>query len=282
MYRQEEFRWPDAAIKLLLNKGADKETKDRDGRDAASFAAENEHEIVLKLLEQNNAKMEEDLGRGAFSAYRYIALQNDKLGRGPLEKYFAGEKMDSVNAGIFAANMYLAEDRILCFELVSKRKCHWILQYVKSATGETDVPDTMAELILQRRRWLNGSFFAAIYAITHFYQLFRSGHSILRQIAFLIELSYQTVSMFFAWFAIGNFYLVFRILTTSLGADDLLGNVGRILAEVFQWLYAATLLSCFVLAFGNRPQGSGAFYMTMVVFWVFIMAYVTQSQLNVK
>ena len=37
------------------------------------------------------------------------------------------------------------------FELVSKRNCHWILQYVKSATGETDVPDTMAELILQRR-----------------------------------------------------------------------------------------------------------------------------------
>jgi chitin synthase len=209
---------------------------------------------------------------GAFSAYRYIALQNDKLGQGPLEKYFAGEKMHGANAGIFTANMYLAEDRILCFELVSKRKCHWVLQYVKSATGETDVPDTMAELILQRRRWLNGSFFAAIYAITHFYQLFRSDHSFLRQIAFLIEFFYQTINMIFAWFAIGNFYLVFRILTTSLGSTDLLGNVGKILADVFQWLYAATLLSCFVLALGNRPQGSGVFYMTMVIFWVFIMA----------
>ncbi|KFY28642.1 hypothetical protein V493_02825 [Pseudogymnoascus sp. VKM F-4281 (FW-2241)] len=210
---------------------------------------------------------------GAFSAYRYIALQNDKLGQGPLEKYFAGEKMHGANAGIFTANMYLAEDRILCFELVSKRKCHWVLQYVKSATGETDVPDTMAELILQRRRWLNGSFFAAVYAITHFYQLFRSDHSFFRQIAFLIEFFYQTINMIFAWFAIGNFYLVFRILTTSLGSQNLLGNVGKILADVFQWLYAATLLSCFVLALGNRPQGSNVFYMTMVIFWVFIMAY---------
>ena len=30
---------------------------------------------------------------GAFSAYRYIALQNDKNGIGPLHKYFLGEKM---------------------------------------------------------------------------------------------------------------------------------------------------------------------------------------------
>lgn len=208
---------------------------------------------------------------GAFSAYRYIALQNDKAGQGPLEKYFAGEKMHGANAGIFTANMYLAEDRILCFELVSKRNCHWILQYVKSATGETDVPDQMAELILQRRRWLNGSFFAAVYAIAHFYQMFRSDHSFMRKFMFFIEFIYQTINMIFAWFAIGNFFLVFRILTTSLGDSDLLGTVGVVLATVFEWLYAATLLSCFVLALGNRPQGSNKFYMSMVYFWVIIM-----------
>jgi len=139
---------------------------------------------------------------GAFSAYRYVALQNDATGNGPLEKYFAGEKMHGANAGIFTANMYLAEDRILCFELVAKRKCNWTLQYVKSATGETDVPEEMADFILQRRRWLNGSFFAAIYALAHFYQIFRSGHNIFRKLFFLLEFIYQTVNMIFAWFAI--------------------------------------------------------------------------------
>jgi hypothetical protein len=60
------------------------------------------------------------------------------------------------------ANMYLAEgksyilyndgdvtlqtrhgitDRILCWELVSKRNSNWILHYVKSASAITDVPD---------------------------------------------------------------------------------------------------------------------------------------------
>ena len=139
---------------------------------------------------------------GAFSAYRYIALQNDKSGNGPLAKYFAGEKLHDAGAGIFTANMYLAEDRILCFELVAKRNCRWILSYVKSSTGETDVPDTMAEFIMQRRRWLNGSFFAAVYALTHFYQIFRSDHSVMRNIMFLVEFFYQTINMIFAWFAI--------------------------------------------------------------------------------
>ena len=139
---------------------------------------------------------------GAFSAYRFVALQNDKSGQGPLEKYFAGEKMHGANAGIFTANMYLAEDRILCWELVSKRNCSWILQYVKSATGETDVPEEMADFILQRRRWLNGSFFAAVYSLAHFYQIWRSHHSAIRKFFFLIEFAYQGVNMLFAWFAI--------------------------------------------------------------------------------
>jgi cellulose synthase/poly-beta-1,6-N-acetylglucosamine synthase-like glycosyltransferase len=39
--------------------------------------------------------------------------------------------------------MYLAEDRILCWELVAKRNEKWVLEYVKSATGETDVPGIM-------------------------------------------------------------------------------------------------------------------------------------------
>ncbi|KAK5112716.1 hypothetical protein LTR62_003814 [Meristemomyces frigidus] len=210
---------------------------------------------------------------GAFSAYRFVALQNDKAGQGPLEKYFAGEKMHGSNAGIFTANMYLAEDRILCFELVSKRNCSWVLQYVKSATGETDVPTEMSDFILQRRRWLNGSFFAAVYALAHFHQIHRSHHSVLRKAMFYVEFVYQAVNMLFAWFAIGNFFLVFRILTVSLSDPDLLGTAGLILAVVFEWLYLAVLVTCFVLALGNRPQGSSRFYMTQVYFWAAIMIY---------
>ncbi len=77
---------------------------------------------------------------GALSAYRYHALQNDSTGHGPLSQYFKGETLHGQDADVFTANMYLAEDRILCWELVAKRSERWVLKYVKSATGETDVP----------------------------------------------------------------------------------------------------------------------------------------------
>lgn len=150
---------------------------------------------------------------GAFSAYRFIALQNDERGQGPLEKYFLGETQHGGDADIFTANMYLAEDRILCYELVAKKKASWILHYVASAYGETDVPDKVDEFISQRRRWLNGSFFAGVYSLWHWRKVWASDHSIIRKLFFLIENVYTAYNMLFAWFALVDIFLhgLFRI-----------------------------------------------------------------------
>ena len=83
---------------------------------------------------------------GALSAYRYHALQNDDTGHGPLSQYFKGETLQGQHADVFTANMYLAEDRILCWELVGKRNESWVLKYVKGCTGETDVPGKFLQI----------------------------------------------------------------------------------------------------------------------------------------
>ena len=139
---------------------------------------------------------------GALSAYRYYALQNDATGHGPLSQYFKGETLHGQNADVFTANMYLAEDRILCWELVAKRDERWILKYVKSATGETDVPDATPEFISQRRRWLNGAFFAAVYSLVHFRQIWHTDHTLWRKILLHIEFVYQFVSLAFTYFSL--------------------------------------------------------------------------------
>lgn len=97
--------------------------------------------------------------------------------------------------------MYLAEDRILSFELVAKVNSDWILKYVKGAVGETDVPDRLDELIMQRRRWLNGSFFAAVYALAHIGQIMRSGHGVARKVWLAVEAVYNAINLVFAWYA---------------------------------------------------------------------------------
>jgi chitin synthase len=106
---------------------------------------------------------------------------------------------------------------------------------VKGAIGETDVPEALPEFISQRRRWLNGSFFAATYAIAHVGQIMRSGHSFARKVALLGETVYNIINLVFSWFSIvsdraarsclvqaliysiqGNFYLFFVSLAVLL------------------------------------------------------------------
>jgi cellulose synthase/poly-beta-1,6-N-acetylglucosamine synthase-like glycosyltransferase len=137
---------------------------------------------------------------GAFSAYRYAAIQNDMNGVGPLQKYFLGEKHDDMeDSDIFTANMYLAEDRILCFELLAKKHQKWVLKYVKTAFGETDCPDQLPEFISQRRRWLNGSFFAAVYSQCHFSRIWSTNHSVGRKITLSIEFLFNFINLLFSW-----------------------------------------------------------------------------------
>ncbi|ODQ80193.1 glycosyltransferase family 2 protein, partial [Babjeviella inositovora NRRL Y-12698] len=209
---------------------------------------------------------------GAFSAYRWTALRNDVNDKGPLEKYFKGEFLHGTG-GIFTSNMYLAEDRILCYELVARENCLWLLRYVKSAVAETDVPETLAEFILQRRRWLNGSFFAAIYSLFHFPKIWWSSHSFFRQFFLHIEFLYQFVALLVSWFSVGSFFLVFRILTLAI-ADKAIGFVaGKYLSVVFLWLYVACIVTTFVLSFGNKPQGTQAFYIVIAGFFAVLMVY---------
>lgn len=206
------------------------------------------------------------------------------MANSPLGQYFKGEtmKLQGKSAGIFTANMYLAEDRILCFELVTKKGENWLLKYVKSAHATTDVPERLSELVLQRRRWLNGSFFAAIYSISHVHHLFKSRHNILRKIILLFEFGYQTFSILFSWFGIGNFFLVFRILTKSLGDPALGFSPGNVLSAVFLWLYCACIIAIFVLSFGNRPKGTKFFYTIVVCFFAVLMAYLLFASIYIS
>ncbi|KAJ6589955.1 glycosyltransferase family 2 protein [Mycena vulgaris] len=214
---------------------------------------------------------------GAFSAYRYIALQNDVRGEGPLQKYFLGEKMHGAGADIFTANMYLAEDRILCWELVAKRGGAWILHYVKSAYAVTDVPDQVPELISQRRRWLNGSFFAAVHSTVHFHYIYRSSHSLIRKFWIHVEILYQFFNLIFAWFSLANYYIAFTILTSALEDPDFNLKGIHILNVILEYFYLGLLIMCFILSLGNRPQGSKWGYTLAFIGFGIITIYMTTS-----
>ncbi|KAK2625225.1 hypothetical protein QTJ16_005594 [Diplocarpon rosae] len=226
---------------------------------------------------------------GAFSAYRFRAI----MGR-PLEQYFHGDHTLSAKYGkkgiegmnIFKKNMFLAEDRILCFELVAKAGSKWHLTYIKAAKGETDVPEGAAEFIGQRRRWLNGSFAASMYSIMHFGRMYKSGHNFVRMFFLHIQLLYNMFSVLMSWFMLASFWLTTSVIMDLVGtpvpASDTaaehhawpFGDTATpIINTILKYMYLAFLLVQFILALGNRPKGSRVTYLISLIVFGVINAY---------
>lgn len=176
---------------------------------------------------------------GAFSAYRWTALSPPELGafsiKRPIVPYFT-----SCTAGgtlnPFYGNMYLAEDRVLCNELVCGVYRRNKLSYVPEAEAMTDCPRTLAALMKQRRRWLNGSFFAQAHGVWEGLikcRLFQARHSFARRWGLVIEYVYFLVNLFIIWFLNGLFYAIYYsameanlVLVTGLLGIDGEGELG--------------------------------------------------------
>ncbi|WZH43281.1 Chitin synthase 2 [Fusarium acuminatum] len=215
---------------------------------------------------------------GALSAYRYHALQNDETGHGPLSQYFKGETLHGQHADVFTANMYLAEDRILCWELVAKRGERWVLKYVKGCTGETDVPDTVPEFISQRRRWLNGAFFAAVYSLVHFKQIWFTDHTFARKVLLHMEFLYQFIQLMFTFFSLANFYLTFYFVAGGLTdpkIDPFGHNIATVIFHILRYSCVLLISTQFILSLGNRPQGAKKLYLASMIIYSIIMVYTT-------
>jgi chitin synthase len=223
---------------------------------------------------------------GAFSAYRFRAI----FGR-PLTQYFHGDhtlskvlgKKGIDNMNIFKKNMFLAEDRILCFELVAKAGQKWHLTYIKAAKGETDVPESAAEFLSQRRRWLNGSFAASLYSLIHFGRIYQSRHGIIRMFFLHVQLLYNICNLLLSWFALASYWLTTVVIMDLVGTPvpliDYHGwpfgdTVTPIFNVLVRYLYLVFMVVQFILALGNRPKGSRYTYLVSFIIFGFIQAYI--------
>lgn len=106
---------------------------------------------------------------GQFCVFRWAAISSTKEQtdgnienlKTPLDNYFRGLN----NLGPFESNMFLAEDRILGYEIISRKNSNWQLAYVPEVLAITDSCDTLTELFHQRRRWINSSFACNLWLI---------------------------------------------------------------------------------------------------------------------
>lgn len=198
---------------------------------------------------------------GAFSAYRYEAIKNDEFGKGALEVYFKPLSPDGPNMTVFEKNMYLAEDRILCFELVAKRDRAWVLHYCKDAVAVTDVPTTLVALMKQRRRWANGSFFASVYALYNFTRILtESAHDPCAKFVLVIQFCYNIFCTLLAWFMPANFFMgIMQVAKLTMGVHPI--------AQIIVGSMAMMVFAQFIMGLGHKPKHN------IDSFYIFSMHY---------
>lgn len=122
---------------------------------------------------------------------------------------------------------------------------------VGDAYGETDCPNTIAEIIGQRRRWLNGATFASTYALWHFKRIWSTSHTVTRKIALHIEFLFQAVQLLFTFFGLANFYLTFFFITQSFGQKI---HWASYLAVFLRYLIIMVTSAQFILAVRPHTQ----------------------------
>lgn len=160
-----------------------------------------------------------------------------------------------------------------------KKHCH-----SSSDSLNNHSTDAVPEFISQRRRWLNGAFFAAVYSLLHFRQIWTTDHSIGRKVLLHIEFLYQFVSLLFTYFSLANFYLTFYFIAGSLAdpkLDPFGHGIGKIIFAILR--YACVLVICtqFILSMGNRPQGAKKMFLTSMIIYGVIMGYTVFASLYI-
>ena len=157
---------------------------------------------------------------GAFSTFRWECVRGQ-----PLDVFLRGANDEfgdiSKIRPCFDANKYLAEDRIMCLEIIAKRHCSYIIHYIPGARCLTDPPMRLSDLIRQRRRWFNGSMFATIHVLKHMCRVWgRSKCSCIRNIFFMILYLYLIIQMILSFVIVGTFYGVFSIFLRAILPSD--------------------------------------------------------------
>ena len=191
---------------------------------------------------------------GAFSAYRWKALNGSPLWDDYFKSICHPELMDT-----FQSNIYLAEDRVLCLSLFTKKGHNYILRYVRNSKAETDAPGDLIKLMDQRRRWINGSWFALIDSIQKCNRMSHSNHNKCRACAFYLQMIYFVLNVIFAWFNVGIYCLSFFILIYEIFPESHFEQVRTILISI----YVIMLIIVLLTSLGGKPNSFRKLYIVI-------------------
>ena len=196
----------------------------------------------------------------SFAAYRWVAIRGQ-----PLNHYFFVEENSISDMGPYHANAFLAEDRMLAMELVTKTQRRWRTAFVPDAVAYAPYPDTLVKLLKDQRRRMNGAFFSLLYYFSNCPRnSFRTSHSACRLLTFALLYFYKVLTFFFDWVSVGTMFLL-----THFVASQALSHLpsGAGLSYTFTMVYAGLVIAQVLVGLGSKPEQTALIYRTTAILY---------------
>ena len=216
---------------------------------------------------------------GAFSAYRWetIIEENYRVMRAYLLPFIDPLQLDWTLTNIY----FLAEDRIMSEEIMRVGKEHcYTLRFVKASKALTEGVTQLVNLIKQRRRWINGSWFALIKVLKNCQLLrdvcFNSKHTCIRKLLFAFQSLYMFIIMLMTWFSVGTFYTGYALITELLSCEDSPGDTTRLTnpCGLLMYIYIFAMGCIIIVSLATAPDNVKTFWVVMSIFFSLTGIYI--------
>lgn len=156
-----------------------------------------------------------------------------------LESYYRGLEINKP----FQANMFLAEDRVLGFEIAHNKERSWVIGYAHLAEAITDACGNLNELVQQRRRWICSSFACQVWFLLRIKGFLSNDNKPIKdKVLMLFSALYFMVGIIQTWFS--------PAVTTAV----IIGLYGYAKSNLYdggiQWVPSAllgVLLACYIV-----------------------------------
>ena len=206
---------------------------------------------------------------GQLSAIKWDAISYDQQGMGPLVKYFKGLGELAPHESM----LYMAEDRVLCSEIIVRKTADWKLTYSPSAVAVTDPCESWAELFRQRRRWCNSYLACRINFFNKIREnLFNNERSFTKKFEALTASIYQFFLLIKDWFFPAMLFLVYQNLLQMVTNDREVTWLSHLVNVLWGFVIGSSVLAILVCIRGKLDRYSGfAFILNGVSQLLFIL-----------
>ena len=192
-----------------------------------------------------------------FSAYRWKAVKDPEV----RNKYFEPIK-DPEIVDVSFANICLSEDRSLSYWIVMNENAKWTTKCVRGSVAEVELPEKLADLVLERRTKINGKIFATLHAFTHIGKVFKTKHSVFRKFFLFLLLIFNMANVMIGWLLVGLVYgfLVMilyeaeSVLCSDSKEEELCSDDFGIVRSFVMLVYVCLVIVCFIISIGVNPK----------------------------